>query len=463
VRARNALRSSTARFVALVFALQIGSAALLLLVVNHITAGELQQIAVTDAQDLRNDLAASHDRGGLPAMQALARSHLARSASDESVILITDPAGRIAAGNLAALPPDLVPDGKWHSITLYRVESDQPERMIASIIRLPDDVRLLTGHVVEGSLQVRAIVEEAMFSVLLLALPIALLGAMIAARVVNSRIDRISETVLAVRTGDLSRRVGLDGSGDAFEALGAAINAMLDRIEALVTELRIVTDGLAHDLRSPLTRLKASLDRALGETRDDCAVTALQSISVETEALLAMLTTALQISRAEAGIGRDRFVATDLAAMLSDLVEVYGPLAEEKAFRLEEAVSGEVVLLAHRELLGQAIANLVDNAMKYSQAGGVIRLSATAAPHGVELVVADAGPGIPPDRREEALRRFGRLDPSRHIGGAGLGLSLVAAVARLHGGEMILRNTASGFEVVMLLPWAPPEGAPGRR
>lgn len=469
MRLRRALRSSTARFVALVFALQIGSAGLLLLVVHHVAGGELRQIAITGADDLRGDMIAGFAHGGLPAVRALARSRLMRSARDDAVLLVADPAGRTVAGNLGALPPDLAADGQWHPITLYRVESDQPERMIASLTILPDGSRLLAGHVVEGSLQLRAIFAEAMLSVLLLALPVALLGAMLAARVVDSRIDRIAGTVRAVRTGDLSRRVVLDGSGDAFEALGAAINAMLERIEALVTELRIVTDGLAHDLRSPLTRLKAGLDRALSDTHDEHAAAALQTVSVEAEVLLAMLTTALQISRAEAGIGRDRFVPTDLAAMLSDLAEVYGPLAEERAFRLECATGdAPVIVPAHRELLGQAMANLVDNAMKYARPGGTIRLRAGANAQGIELAVADDGPGIPPERRAEALRRFGRLDPSRHIGGAGLGLSLVAAVARLHGGDIALRDTGDGgFEVAMLLPLPHAErlsaGTPGRR
>lgn len=449
------LRSSTAGFIALVFALQISSAGLLLLVVNHVTAGELQLVALDVATELRDDLVSSYeDGGGLVAVQSFAQTRLAKASRDEAVILVADPTNHIVAGNLGAWPPDLQADGEWHAITLYRVNSDRPERMIASVTRLPDGSRVVAGHVVEGSLQLRAVFEEAMISVLLLALPIALLGALLAARVVNARVDRIAATVQAVRAGDLSRRVGLNGSGDAFEGLGAAINAMLDRIETLVTELRIVTDGLAHDLRSPLTRLRASLDRALLDTQDETAVTALQSVSVEAESLLAMLTTALQISRAEAGIGRDRFVAVDLAAMLSDLVEVYGPLAEERGFRLESATSGDVVMSAHRELLGQALANLIDNAMKYAGTGGGIRLRASRDEDMIEVGVADDGPGIPAERRDEALRRFGRLDPSRHIGGAGLGLSLVASVARLHGGDISLRDDAPGFEVVLRLPAA---------
>ncbi|MDX3885497.1 sensor histidine kinase [Edaphosphingomonas haloaromaticamans] len=455
MRPRNFLRSSTIRFVALVFALQIGSSVLLLLAVQHIAAGELRQLSVDIADELRGDLAASFDEGGLPALKARAQARIARSPGDDVVVLVADGGGRELAGNLGAWPPGVKPDGEWRAITLYRVDSDRPERMIVSASRMADGSLLLAGHVVEGSLQLRATVEEAMASVLLLALPIALLGAMLAARVVDGRIARIATTVQAVRTGDLSRRIPLDGSGDAFETLAAGINAMLDRIETLVTELRIVTDGLAHDLRSPLTRLKAGLERAIAETGDDMQATALQSVANEAETLLAMLGTALQISRAEAGIGRDRFTDVDVAAMLSDIAEVYGPVAEDHGFRLEWDAQGDMAIRAHRELLGQALANLVDNAMKYARPGP-IRLRARRTPDGIAIGVADSGPGIPPEHRAEALRRFGRLDPARHIGGAGLGLSLVSAVARLHGGEIRLESDpdglAGGFEVEIRLP-----------
>jgi signal transduction histidine kinase len=240
---------------------------------------------------------------------------------------------------------------------------------------------------------------------------------------------------------------------DAFSDLAASINLMLGRIEALVAELRVVTDSLAHDLRSPLTRLSATVERALRETDDETAIAALERVGSEAETLFAMLSTALQISRAEAGIGRDRFVATDLGEMIGDLVEVYGPLAEERGFTLTAEGSGQGVV--HRELTGQALANLVDNAMKYGRPGGVIRLSLHQTPETITLAVDDDGPGIAEPQRAEALRRFGRLDPARSAGGAGLGLALAAAVARLHGGTITLGDNAPGLSVRLALPQEP--------
>jgi len=290
-----------------------------------------------------------------------------------------------------------------------------------------------------------------MIAALLLAVPLALLGAIVATRVITVRVERIAETARRVGMGELSLRVPVEpGVRDAFAELSGTINLMLGRIETLVTELRVVTDSLAHDLRSPLTRLSATIDRASRETDDEVALSALERVGSEAETLLAMLTTALQISRTEAGIGRDRFVATDLGEMIGDLAEVYGPLAEERGFTL--SADGGAHAVVHREMVGQALANLVDNAMKYGRPGGAIRLSVRETAQAITLAVDDDGPGIPVDQRGEALRRFGRLDPARQPGGAGLGLALVAAVAHLHGATLELGDNAPGLSVRFVLP-----------
>jgi signal transduction histidine kinase len=290
-----------------------------------------------------------------------------------------------------------------------------------------------------------------MAAALLLAVPLALLGAIVATRVVTTRVETIAETAREVSRGDLSRRVEIEGGGrDAFAGLAAEINRMLARIEALVGELRVVTDSLAHDLRSPLTRLRATIERATRETEDEVALSALDRVSTEAETLLAMLSTALQISRAEAGIGRERFVSTDLGRLIEDLAEVYGPLAEESGITL--TAIGDAHAEVHRELVGQALANLIDNAMKYGRPRGVIRLSVGTIRDMVVLGVDDDGPGIPEHRREEAIGRFGRLDPARRATGAGLGLSLAAAVARLHDGELTLGDNAPGLSARLTLP-----------
>jgi signal transduction histidine kinase len=237
---------------------------------------------------------------------------------------------------------------------------------------------------------------------------------------------------------------------DAFDSLGLALNAMLARIETLLDELRAVTDGLAHDLRSPLTRMKARIDR-LNRTPDP-DLGELGGIASEADALLAMLDNSLEISRLEAGIGRDAFEPVDLGALVTDMVEMYEPLAEESGVAITARSDMRVPVMAHRQLLGRALSNLIDNALRYAAGGHSIAISAEPGPQGARLIVADRGPGIARAAREEALRRFGRLDMARSKGGAGLGLSLAAAIARLHGGQLLLSDNAPGLKVTIDLP-----------
>ena len=290
-----------------------------------------------------------------------------------------------------------------------------------------------------------------MIAAFLLVIPVTLVIALVLGRVINARVRSISQTTEAVGSGNLAKRVLLDGSGDEFDALGTGVNTMLDRIEGLVGELRIVTDGLAHDLRSPITRLKSAVERACIDVNDPIALSALETVSTEAEILLAMLTTTLEISRAEAGIGRDRFVVTDLSALIADIVEVYGPVAEDRGFVLNGDAHKGLEIALHRELISQSLANLIENALKYAEGGKSIRVSANSVEDSIELIVSDDGTGIAPEQRDEARRRFGRLDPARHVTGSGLGLSLVEAVARLHGGDVALEDNAPGLRVVITI------------
>ncbi|WP_419825347.1 sensor histidine kinase [Sphingomonas sp.] len=445
------LRSTSAGFFALVFLLQLVSGTALLLYVRHIIADELERTSRTLVTSLRDDLVASYAQEGEIGVRTLIAARLAGSHARDAAVLLDDPVGNHLAGNIAEWPPPLSFSAGWRVLTLYRVGRDRPEPMGVVAATLPGGQHLLVGHVIEGDLRVRRLTGEAMIAALLLAVPLALFGAVVATRVVTIRVERVAETARAVGAGDLSLRVPIDADArDAFTELGRAINAMLARIEALVGELRVVTDSLAHDLRSPLTRLRVTIERATRETEDDVALAALDRVAGDAEALLAMLGTALQISRAEAGIGRDSFVVVDLGRMAEDLAEMYGALAEEHGMTL--VAEGAIAARVQRELLGQALANLVDNAIKYGRAGGFIRISAGVTGDRILLSVDDNGPGIPEHRRAEALRRFGRLDPARGADGAGLGLALAAAVARLHGGELRLGDNRPGLSVTIELP-----------
>nr|WP_277991116.1 ATP-binding protein [Sphingomonas panni] len=379
-------------------------------------------------------------------MVRLAEDRLDRSDRPQSVVLVMQRDGRVLAGNVAAWPPNVV-IGPPATIEIFRVAREKPEAMRVIGTILPDGTRLLTGHVIEGELAFVGAMEAAMVAAMIVALLLAGLAGWVAARLIAARLGRTAQTVAAVTAGDLDQRVALDGGADAFEALGRSVNAMLDRIATLVGELKLATDGLAHDLRSPLTRLRATLERALAAAESEEGRVAVLRAMEEGDRLLGMLDTALRITRAEAGIGREAFQPVDLSALVADVADMFEPLAEDRGLTIHVADSEAVTVPANREMIGQAVANLIDNALKYG--AGVIRLTVAEADGGAAITVADDGPGIAPERRGDALRRFGRLDAARTESGAGLGLSLVAAVAHLHGGTLTLSDNAPGLAVRM--------------
>lgn len=445
------LRSTTTRFIVLVFVLQLLATASMLLFVHEASKHALEGEQRALVAELHDDLVAGYTEGGQANLVKLIDARLAVVRQDVAVILLTSPKNEVIAGNLAAWPTAISYRAKWQTLDLYRMANDRPEHIGLITTILPNGAHLLTGHVVDGDLLLARINTEAMIAAFGLAIPLTLFIALILGRVINARVRTISHTTEAVGRGNLSNRVQLDGSGDAFDALGVGVNTMLDRIETLVGELRVVTDGLAHDLRSPITRLKSVVEQACIDVNDPVAINALERVSTEAEALLSMLTTALEISRAEAGIGRDRFARVDVATLLNDVVEVFGPVAEEQGLVLSVDAPKGLQTALHRELISQSLANLIENALKYAEGGRHIKLSACWSDGMVAISVADDGIGIPRDRHEDAVRRFGRLDPARHIVGSGLGLSLVEAVARLHGGNIALEDNMPGLRVTLTL------------
>lgn len=439
------LRSSHVRFLGLILLLELIFGGALLLSVTQLVRADLDAADTAIALDARDTLLSiGREEGDRPLASAIV-AHM-RDEGD-SVVLLSRADGTRIAGNLSGWPPVIPAATTGIKAKLYRIGDSAPTPFAITAARLPDGRRLLVGESTDDSDQVRQTIEDALLAALLMALPLAIVGAWLVVHIIDRRIVAIAATATGVGAGDIDRRVPIDGSGDSFDTLGRTINRMLDRIGALLAELRTVTDSIAHDLRSPLTRLRARIDRAV--EADDPAVLrdAIDGISREADQLLAMLATALEVSRMEAGIGRDRFAVTDLGVLLADIGELYEPLSEEQGRALTVAIDAPVAVPVHRELLGQALSNLIDNALKYGSGAMTLYLARQA--DGIAIGLADGGPGIPPEREAEALRRFGRLDPARGIAGAGLGLSLVAAVARMHGGGLRFVRRDDCFAVEM--------------
>ena len=444
------LRSATLRMAVLVFVLQMVVTGGILLYASTAISDQFTREQQNFVSELQSDLAGWQRRNGDSALAAEITTRLATLKGENLLLLLTDSEGRILAGNLDGWPPVVPTRTAWRTIDLFRTGSERVERIGLSAQVLPGGAHLLTGRVIETDLRLTQIGERVLVAAFLLTIPLAALVAGAASRLINSRVAGIATTAAAVGGGDLAKRVPLDGSGDSFDRLGAGVNAMLGRIETLVTELRIVTGGLAHDLRAPLFRLTATLEDAMQATDDPVAVAAMDRVSTEAGILQAMLSTALQISQAEAGIGRNRFETVDLAVMLADIAELYEPVVEDRGMVLQVLPTTGRFLL-HRELIAQALGNLVDNALHYATGASAITLSSRLVGDDLELIVADDGVGIAAADHEIALRRFGRIDPSRHGTGAGLGLSLVEAVARLHGGTVTLEDNGPGLRVVLRL------------
>jgi signal transduction histidine kinase len=286
---------------------------------------------------------------------------------------------------------------------------------------------------------------------------LGLLGGLAVSRFILDRMDDINQTSRSIIEGDLSRRIPLQGNGGELDRLSQNLNDMLDRIEGLMGSLREVSDNIAHDLKTPLNRLRNSAEAALRDSRGEEAYReGLERTIEKADDLIKTFNALLLIARLEAAPLQDSLERFDLSRLIDDVSELYIPAAEEKGFVLSVEVAGGPIVQANRQLIGQAVSNLIDNAIKYSQGqgcGSAITVRAGPSAEGGAMVsVGDRGPGIPAKDRERVLKRFVRLEESRTKPGTGLGLSLVAAVARLHGGEVRLEDNEPGLRVVLHLP-----------
>lgn len=371
--------------------------------------------------------------------------------AQNDVYLLTDPELKRLAGNLRTWPPQ-APDGGWVRLTLQKRQNGtvRPYEVRARTFMLPGDHRLLVGRDTEEKTQFQRMIVETLGWSLAVALVLGLIGGIVLSRRVLARVDEMTRTARRIMAGDWSQRIAKDGSGDEFDRLAASLNMLLGRIERLMTGMRLATDSLAHDLRGPLTRLRGRIELALrqpagaGGDRDTLA-----DVLAQSEAAIATFDSLLKIAQAEAGMAEDEFQEVDLGAIASDAADLYEPLAEEHGLTMAVAVEDGAMVLGQPQLLAQAVGNLVDNAVKYTPEGG--RISVLVRPLGeqVELCVADSGPGIPAADRERVLERFVRLEECRSTSGAGLGLSLVAAVARLHDADLTLTDNDPGLRVCL--------------
>jgi signal transduction histidine kinase len=368
-----------------------------------------------------------------------------------SVYLLTDRLNQRIAGNLEGWPAHAPVREEWLNFEIEVPEGDRTtyRGALGRILPLQGGFHLLVGRDIENLQRTQSLIQKAIGWGLGLTLLLGLAGGFLMSRGMLSRIDAINRTTRRIMAGDLSQRISLKGSRDEFDVLAGNLNVMLDQIERLLQGMREVTDNIAHDLRTPLSRMRARIEVALMANPDRGeARTLLEQTLCDADAMIQSFNALLSIARAEAGSERAAFEPVDLSEVGRDLAELYSPLAEEKGLTFASACPPGLVLQGNRHLLAQALANLLDNAIKYTPAGGRVTLSAQPGP---VITVADTGPGIPEAERERVLERFVRLDGDRSTPGNGLGLSLVSAVAKLHGAVLRLEDNHPGLRVSLVL------------
>jgi signal transduction histidine kinase len=314
---------------------------------------------------------------------------------------------------------------------------------------------LLVGRDVQGKARLRDLMADAMLWAAGIAILLGSVGAWAVRGLFRATLADVAATAAAVSAGDLSRRVRITGQGDEFDLLAGTINDMLDRIERLMDGVRQVSNAIAHDLRTPITRARARLeDAARTASRPEDLRAAIERAEADLDAVVAVFQALLRISEIEAGARRSAFARFDAAPMLQDLVELYEAVAEDSGQSFKADIASALPMYGDRDMVQQAVANLLDNALKFSPTGTRIVLAATEGPAGVSIAVSDQGPGIPAQDRARATERFFRGEQARSTPGSGLGLSLVQAVATLHGGTLTLEDNAPGLRAVLHVPRA---------
>ncbi len=407
-------------------------------------------------------LAEQYRQAGLRRLVLIVDNRSRRPGS--SLYLVTLPTGEALAGNVASLQPGTLDQTGWTETSYRRLDEAEgaERRALVRLFQLPGGHRLLVGRDLEERERVQDILVAAgQWSVALVVI-LGLAGGFFIIRRVLKRVDAMTGTTQTIMAGDLTGRLAISGTGDELDRLAEHLNAMLERIEALMRGLKEVSDNIAHDLKTPLTRLRNRAEAALRTAKSEADYrAALEATIEESDGLIRTFNALLMIARAESGQARDAMGAFDAAEMARDVGELYEPLADDKGLELKVEAAPPMPVKGNRELVSQALANLVDNAIKYAvpdrqAAGGVPQIVVAARPDGdrVLLTVADPGPGIPESDRPRAVERFVRLDSSRTQPGSGLGLSLASAVARLHGGELRLEDNGPGLRATIALPRA---------
>ena len=381
--------------------------------------------------------------------QRIADKHLS------DVYLLVDASGVPLAGNLAAWPASLKDAQGWGSFSApdWKPDASQPSLLRATFETLADGSRLLVGRDVQELDQLAMKINTALVVTALLIVVVAAMASMTITRRTVGRIESINATSRAIMQSGLSERIPLRGTRDEWDELATNLNSMLERIETLMGEVKQFTDNVAHELRTPITRMRGRLEKAHNSLEDgDAHKSMIGDTMADLESVLRIFSSLTRISQIEATDRTAAFRPINLAEIAHEVVELYDAAAEEKGGQINTVGDPRVLITGDRDLLFDALANLADNAIKHGREAGRVTVEVRETEAGASIAVSDQGPGIPGDEIRNVFKRFYRLERSRQAPGNGLGLSLVAAVARLHGAQIEMLNNAPGLTIELRFP-----------
>ncbi|HEY2465794.1 MAG TPA: ATP-binding protein [Steroidobacteraceae bacterium] len=424
----------------------IGAAALIYAVdfaVSRVVDGSTDNLIEAEVQGLREQMLVLSRGDFIELVEQRSQDQDVRGA----VYLMVDPQLRPVAGNVPAWPK-IDTKEKWF---LFKVsvpfgDETREHEMRARYFALPGGYQMLVGHDVQERQDVKSLMMRGLIAAVVLTLLLGLGGGFWMGRRILAQAGAISAVATQIMRGDLSQRLPVRDADDEINTLAREINSMLDKIEQLTLGMRTVLDSAAHDLRTPLNRLQASAEGAMSSLRPGSAERrVLETVTNEVDRMRGTLDALLRIALAETGtVAREQ---VDLSELVGSVVELYAPVSEERGIVLESSVAPGAHVQGNRQLLAQALANLLDNAIKFTPDGGHIRVALDGSGSAPQVIVEDNGPGIPADKREIVLGRRVRLDEARNFPGSGLGLSLVAAVTKLHGAHLVLDDAGPGLKV----------------
>jgi len=445
--------STTAVRLTLIYTLLFGMLAVGVVAYVSYNTGQLifSQIQSTVDEEIAQ-IALQSRRGGVRQLIPMIERRSRQPGAN--LYLVADSTGRIIAGNVRDLDREILLKEGWQIPPFDYLrfgDLDQESKAIAKVFILPGGLRLLVGRDIGDAERFRHIVGRAStFSLIVMVLTGLVLWFLVGRRALK-HIDSVSRSSQRIIDGDLSQRLPISGSGDEFDRLSSSLNALIERVEKLNTGVSVMSDSIAHDLKTPLTRLRNRAESVLGKPKDEAII---QDIIADADGLINTFNALLMISQVETGARAVQFEQHSLAPILRDVHELFEPSAEELDVELALTIDAEPKVRCSRELIAQAITNLLDNALKYGLSADrpriEIRLYEAAGE--TRISVCDNGTGVPDDQTQSITERFVRLDASRTKPGSGLGLALVKAVAKLHSGKLELSDNQPGLCAEICLP-----------